>query len=578
MKNNKLKKKKTNKKTVKLLNNNTFLINASICIVIVLCLCYLGINSPIKKTYSEEQKRCWILSDGNTLCDTGNTLYGDYVWNLYANPEDFGMDTDAIFNEYLWNGKSETFVNTINKMFPNDLVYIKYKSNGQNFNYMHRVFDDDLFSIGYVVSVVEQDILGYDNVVLPSEGVSQAVAWYMDGGKWFKKQISEIFKEAFMNSPYRVLTFETPQTVSDEFYEWFSLMTTPVDKCYYNYDLYMYSWTNSPSFGSLMHQYTTEASCPKAITFTTEYNGGNLYECFEYDSDGNCSEYDFNSSTSFTRSMTKGDIYDLSERDDFELEYYSYTLTGWKTLDNREFALNAKIQVDDNIVLYPKWQKVFNAITYNTNGGILDDNNVEVPVNSSTLLLEPSRTGYTFEGWYSDSKLTNKIGDAGDEYEPFNHMTLYAKWELIDEITISYGDYQSNIYTEDLSGMNYLVLNLGTTISDLEGKITVDNDKYSIKLPSKVVTGQKIQLSSDNGVDDIATIVVLGDVFADGKIGYNDYVLVYNHIYKTKHPTSDKKLLTDEFLLAADYSKDSAIKYNDYVLIYNIIKENKKSQ
>ena len=69
------------------------------------------------------------------------------------------------------------------------------------------------------------------------------------------------------------------------------------------------------------------------------------------------------------------------------------------------------------------------------------------------------------------------------------------------------------------------------------------------------------------------TNVVSGDTNGDGKINYLDYVNVYNHIQKTKHPENNKKLLVDEYLSAADMSKDNKISYLDYVRIYNKIKE-----
>ena len=51
----------------------------------------------------------------------------------------------------------------------------------------------------------------------------------------------------------------------------------------------------------------------------------------------------------------------------------------------------------------------------------------------------------------------------------------------------------------------------------------------------------------------------------DGKINYLDYVNVYNHIQKIKHPESDKKELVNEYLIAADMSGEGKINYLDYV-------------
>lgn len=71
-------------------------------------------------------------------------------------------------------------------------------------------------------------------------------------------------------------------------------------------------------------------------------------------------------------------------------------------------------------------------------------------------------------------------------------------------------------------------------------------------------------------------VALLGDTSGDGKVSYLDYVNVYNHIQKVKHPESGKVLLVDEYLLAADLSGDGKVNYLDYVQVYNKIKEQKR--
>lgn len=51
---------------------------------------------------------------------------------------------------------------------------------------------------------------------------------------------------------------------------------------------------------------------------------------------------------------------------------------------------------------------------------------------SITLPAAPSKSGYTFDGWYKDSAFANKAGDAGATYSPTEtaDITLYAKYSL----------------------------------------------------------------------------------------------------------------------------------------------------
>lgn len=102
-----------------------------------------------------------------------------------------------------------------------------------------------------------------------------------------------------------------------------------------------------------------------------------------------------------------------------------YTFLGWyadyELLD--EF-LEDQIPID-NITLYAKWEANEYTMTFASNSG--------TPVSAikqdySTVILEPAeptRKGYTFIDWYSDSGLTTAY-----EFStmPAENITLYAKW------------------------------------------------------------------------------------------------------------------------------------------------------
>ena len=66
------------------------------------------------------------------------------------------------------------------------------------------------------------------------------------------------------------------------------------------------------------------------------------------------------------------------------------------------------------------------TITFNTNGGNKVESQNVVEGNSITLPT-PTKTGYTFIGWYTDSALTNKINTI--DFTPTTNITLFAKWE-----------------------------------------------------------------------------------------------------------------------------------------------------
>ena len=97
----------------------------------------------------------------------------------------------------------------------------------------------------------------------------------------------------------------------------------------------------------------------------------------------------------------------------------SYTFNNWNTNANgsgTSYASGARYTTDADLKLYAQWN-------ISSSGG------------SVTLPL-PTRNGYTFGGWYGNSSLTTKVGNAGDSYIPTGNVTLYAKW--VGSYTITY--------------------------------------------------------------------------------------------------------------------------------------------
>ena len=76
--------------------------------------------------------------------------------------------------------------------------------------------------------------------------------------------------------------------------------------------------------------------------------------------------------------------------------------TGTKTYDNGQSVINLSTGADVN--LYANWTL------------------------GTVTLPNPTRTGYTFGGWYSDPACTNLEAYGGATYTPKSTLTLYAKW------------------------------------------------------------------------------------------------------------------------------------------------------
>ena len=77
--------------------------------------------------------------------------------------------------------------------------------------------------------------------------------------------------------------------------------------------------------------------------------------------------------------------------------------------------------------LYAKWIVEQNVITFNSNGGSIVNAIIENYNTSISAPTNPTRTGYSFAGWYSNSALTTAYTFSK---MPAEDITLYAKMSL----------------------------------------------------------------------------------------------------------------------------------------------------
>jgi uncharacterized repeat protein (TIGR02543 family) len=108
-----------------------------------------------------------------------------------------------------------------------------------------------------------------------------------------------------------------------------------------------------------------------------------------------------------------------------------YTFGGWalsaagsvEYADQESYTMGAQ-----NVTLYAIWNPIEYTITYNLYEGTNDyDNPVTYTIESNTITFaDPTKTGYTFGGWYLEDQFTTEIetiaqGSTGNK-------TVFAKW------------------------------------------------------------------------------------------------------------------------------------------------------
>lgn len=108
---------------------------------------------------------------------------------------------------------------------------------------------------------------------------------------------------------------------------------------------------------------------------------------------------------------------------------------------NKQLALYRSKEFKDSHPI-SKSDYVIRKVTYNLNGGTnAAANPVSFEQGDVLTIAPPTRTGYTFEGWYADkaykTKITEPEGGTYDTASLAGNLTLYAKWRA-NVYTLSY--------------------------------------------------------------------------------------------------------------------------------------------
>lgn len=112
-----------------------------------------------------------------------------------------------------------------------------------------------------------------------------------------------------------------------------------------------------------------------------------------------------------------------------------YSFAGWYTDKDLTSVYDFTSPVTKDIILYAKWEPVEVKVTvsYESNGGSTVASQELVQGTVATKPQVPTKSGYTFAGWYTDSALTNSYDFSKAVTED---LVLYAKWDEEKATTI----------------------------------------------------------------------------------------------------------------------------------------------
>ena len=108
-----------------------------------------------------------------------------------------------------------------------------------------------------------------------------------------------------------------------------------------------------------------------------------------------------------------------------EVSKTGYDFIGW--YDTNGNKMTDTWEYTQNMTFTAQWQATKYSLTYHLDGGTNSASNPSsFTIEDSITLKNPTKPGYTFKGWYSDSNFTTKVTSFSQKSD---NITLYAKWE-----------------------------------------------------------------------------------------------------------------------------------------------------
>jgi len=179
-----------------------------------------------------------------------------------------------------------------------------------------------------------------------------------------------------------------------------------------------------------------------------------------------------------------------------------YTFAGWfsdvELLTPYEFNLMPA----EDIILYAKWNINQYTISFETDGGSVVEDITQDYNSAVTEPTDPTKGGFTFDGWFSDIELTTPY-----EFDlmPAEDITLYAKWNIDFTVELLVDDtYKIIRYigtdTEVIVPASYL----GKPITRMEDNaFFAMNTITSISFPASITTMSGMTFYNAHGLINI---------------------------------------------------------------------------
>jgi uncharacterized repeat protein (TIGR02543 family) len=167
-----------------------------------------------------------------------------------------------------------------------------------------------------------------------------------------------------------------------------------------------YGSTSTPPDGNLVvHAQWTQVSANTVFTVTYEEHGGTTVPNATFVSGG---------TVTLPADPTRA----------------GYTFDGWFTEETDGTRFNSTFSpADENVVVHAQWTQIPFLVTFEEHGGTAVPDSTFVSGGTLALPADPTRAGYTFNGWFTAQTGGTKYGSIASP--PDGNLVVHAQWTAV---------------------------------------------------------------------------------------------------------------------------------------------------
>lgn len=186
-----------------------------------------------------------------------------------------------------------------------------------------------------------------------------------------------------------------------------------------------------------------------------------------------------------------------------------YTFSGWFTAKTGGTKVTTSYVFNDDTTVYSQWTANKYTVTLRPGGGSVSPTTITVTYDSAYgALPTPTRSGYTFKGWYTSSSGGTKVDGDTKVTTAGNHI-LYAQWGPAEVISVevTWGAMEFTYYDGEWNPETHEYKDGGWEPNTTNGdRITVQNNgtvsvnvSFVYEADTSVISGISGSFTGDDG-------------------------------------------------------------------------------